>query len=86
MSTSTTPDVLAPRRTTPENLAVIKESLNEVAVNEKERMQGALARGKERLVRAEDRFEGYVREKPVQSLLIAAGAGLAIGWLLGRRR
>ncbi|MBK7877494.1 MAG: DUF883 family protein [Planctomycetes bacterium] len=86
MNTSTTPDVLAPRRTTPENLAVIKESLSEVAVNEKERMQGALARGKERLVRAEDRFENYVREKPVQSLLIAAGAGLAIGWLLGRRR
>ncbi|MBI5361821.1 MAG: DUF883 family protein [Planctomycetes bacterium] len=86
MSTTTTPDVLNPRRTTPENLTVIKESIGEVAVNERERVQGALARGKEKFVAAEKRFEHYVAEKPIQSLLIAAGAGLAIGWLLGRRR
>lgn len=86
MSTSTTPDVLNPRRTTPENLTVIKESLGEVAANERERIQGTIARGKERFLAAEKRFEHYVAEKPIQSLLIAAGAGLAIGWLLGRRR
>ncbi len=86
MNTSTTPDVLAPRRSTPENLSAIKESLGEVAVNEKERLQGAVARTKDRFVRAEDKFENFVRERPVQSILIAAGAGLAIGWLLGRRR
>lgn len=86
MSTSTNPDVLNPRRTTPENLTMIKESLGEVAVNERERIQGALGRGKEKFLAAEKRFEHYVAEKPVQSLLIAAGAGLAIGWLLGRRR
>ena len=56
MNTSTTPDVLAPRRSTPENLSAIKESLGEVAVNEKERLQGAVARTKDRFVQAEDKF------------------------------
>lgn len=83
---STAPDVLTPRRTTPENLTVIKDSLTEVAANERERMQNALVRGSQKVVDAEKKFENIVREKPIQSLLIAAGAGLAIGWLLGRRR
>ncbi len=80
-------EVLNPtRRTTPENLSAIKDALGEVAVNERDRVQSAFARGKERVVEAEHKFEGYVREKPIQSLLIAAGAGVALGWLLGRRR
>ncbi len=30
--------------------------------------------------------EGYVRENPGTSVLIAAGAGFLVGWLLSRRR
>ncbi len=37
---------------------------------------------KERLHGFEEQVEQYVREKPVQSVLIAAGVGLALGLLL----
>lgn len=85
--TTTNPEVLNPnRRTTPESLGAIKEALGDVAVNERERVQGAWTRGKERVVAAEHKFEGYVRENPIQSVLIAAGAGVALGWLLSRKR
>jgi ElaB/YqjD/DUF883 family membrane-anchored ribosome-binding protein len=30
----------------------------------------------------EERVTGYIREKPVQSVLIAAGAGVVLGWLV----
>lgn len=30
-------------------------------------------------------LQGGVRERPVQSLLIAASVGIFVGWLLGRR-
>lgn len=80
-------DVLNPqRRGTPENLAAIRDSLGEMAQNEKERVQGALERGKDRARAMERRFEGYVREHPIQTVLYAAGAGALLGWLLGRRR
>ncbi len=79
------PDVLS-RRSNAENLASIKESVVEIGANEKERIQGSLARGKERLQKYEQRFEDYVAEHPVKSVLIAAGTGIAIGWLISRRR
>jgi ElaB/YqjD/DUF883 family membrane-anchored ribosome-binding protein len=43
-------------------------------------------KSKERVVEGEKRFEHYVSEHPVKSVLIAVGAGVAVGWLLGRRR
>lgn len=80
-------DVLNPqRRGTPENLAAIRESLGEMAQNEKERMQAVLERGKDRARGMERRFEGYVREHPIQTVVYAVGAGALLGWLLGRRR
>jgi len=81
------PDVLTPqRRTTPENFATIKESVGEIAQTERERLQEVYVRGKERAQAVQHSFEDYVRQHPVRSLLIAAGTGVALGVLLGRRR
>lgn len=81
------PEVLSPhRRSTPENLANIKDSLSEVAQTEKERVQNALERAKEGARSVEHKFEDYVRAHPVKSVLIAIGTGVTLGWLLGRRR
>jgi ElaB/YqjD/DUF883 family membrane-anchored ribosome-binding protein len=75
-----------PRKTTSENLASIKESVGDIARTERERVRDVYDRGIERAHVARDRFEGYVKEKPVRSLLIAAGAGALLGFLFGRRR
>lgn len=76
-ATAPNPELLGlTRRGTPENLPV----------NEKEHIPSALERGKEKVKLYEKRFEGYVSEHPVKSVLFAVGTGLAIGWLLGRKR
>lgn len=86
MST-TSPEILSPRsRTSAENVANIKESLGEIAHVEQERVRAAYARGKERVQGLELRFEGYVRERPLRSVAMAAGVGALLGFLLGRRR
>ena len=88
------PDVINPhRRSAAESLASIKgsvgeikESVGEMVQAEREHLQETYERGKERMRTAKSGFEDYVREKPVQSLLIAAGAGALLGYILGRRR
>jgi len=60
------------------------ENVSEMPTTEK--LQSAWVKGKERLVQGEKRFEHYVVEHPVKSVLIAVGAGLTVGWLLGRKR
>jgi ElaB/YqjD/DUF883 family membrane-anchored ribosome-binding protein len=84
---NTTPDVLTPpRRTPPENIATIKDSMGEIAQAERERLRGVYELGKEKAHGMQVRFEDYVRQKPVRSILIAAGAGTLLGLVLGRRR
>ena len=81
------PDLIAPqRRSTPENIAKIKESVGEIAQTEREHLMETIGRGKERAHEVQVRFEDYVRHNPVRSLMIAAGAGAALGYVLGRRR
>ena len=60
------------------------ESVNEPPTTEK--LQSAWVRGKEGLKAGEKRFEKYVSEHPIQSVLIAVGAGVALGWLITRKR
>lgn len=42
--------------------------------------------GKKKYEDLEDRAVTYIREKPLQSVLIAAGAGLLLGYLFSSRR
>lgn len=83
----TNPDVLTPqRRSTPENIAKIKESVGEIAVTERQHLDEVFERGKERVQNVQERFEDYVRHNPMRSILIAAVSGAVLGILLGRRR
>lgn len=83
----TNPDILTPqRRTTPENVAKIKESVGAIAQAERAHLHEVYERGKERVKGAELRFEDYVRHNPLRSILIAVGTGAALGFLFGRRR
>ncbi len=45
-----------------------------------------LDEGKHKFEELEDRAVTYIREKPLQSVLIAAGAGLLLGYLFSSRR
>ncbi len=44
-----------------------------------------IEKGREKYKAAEDKVTTYVREKPIQSLAIALGAGALLGFLLRRR-
>ena len=84
---SASPEILTPQRRTPgENVAAIHESLSEIAEVERERVKSAYEHGKQKVQAVEARLEDYVRQKPVRSLLVAAGAGALLGFVLGRRR
>ena len=49
------------------------------------RLRNAVEAGKTRLTEWKGGFEEGVRERPIQSVLIAAAVGAAIGMLIGRR-
>lgn len=42
-------------------------------------------RGVDQAYSIEQAVESYIREKPIQAALIAAGVGVALGWILRRR-
>ena len=71
-----------------ETAAMAREDLREMGTlasqAAREKAQDLYARGRERTKEWEQGLETYVREKPVQSLLIAAGVGLALGFLMRR--
>ncbi len=52
----------------------------------RERTRAGLEAGREKLRAARTSLEDLVREKPIQSLLIAAAIGVALGYLLRGRR
>lgn len=84
---SNNPEVIAPqRRTTGEHVADIKESLSGIAHTEGDRMRSLVERGKERARTLQHDTQDYIRENPIRTVLIAAGVGVALGYLLGRRR
>jgi len=49
------------------------------------RLRNAMESGKTRLTEWKGGFEEGVRERPIQSILIATAVGAAIGLLIGRR-
>ena len=92
--TTMNPEVLNPqRRSNAESIASIKgsigeikESVGDVVHNERELLREKVELGKERVQAAKSGLENFVRERPVTSLAIAAGAGALLGYVLGRRR
>lgn len=49
----------------------------------RERVETFLRRSKERAHEMEHEFEGYVRTRPLRSVLVAAGVGAGLGLVLG---
>ncbi|HEX6885329.1 MAG TPA: hypothetical protein VF530_18285 [Planctomycetota bacterium] len=47
------------------------------------RAENVLRRTKDRAIEMEHELEGYVRERPLKSVLIAAGVGAGLGLVLG---
>ena len=47
------------------------------------RAEGLVTRGKDKVQVWEDDVEGYVRDRPLKALAIAAGIGAGLGLLLG---
>jgi ElaB/YqjD/DUF883 family membrane-anchored ribosome-binding protein len=63
----------------------VREDLRELGRITKDVAQEKLGVAREGAREYEDQLLNYVREKPVKSILIAGGVGLALGILLSRR-
>ena len=63
----------------------VREDLRELGRITKDVAQEKLEVARKEVREYEDQLLRYVREKPVKSILIAGGVGLALGILLSRR-
>ena len=83
MSVQSASDVINPQRKMSESIPCSDDACDmELAGKARNLYQ----KGKAKAVEMEKGFEHYVQAKPVQSVLMAAGAGLLIGYIFGRRR
>lgn len=62
-----------------------KDAATQVVGQVRERAADYLAKGKDKAKSMQGGTEEFIRENPVKSILIAAGAGLLVGFLLRRR-
>lgn len=62
-----------------------RDAANEKVHAVEETLQGYLDEGRERVDECEDRVTDYIRAKPFQSVLIAAGIGFLVSLFLRRR-
>ena len=62
------------------------ESLEAAAPDLKSKLRSMVDSGKARATEWKGGVEGGIRNKPVQSVLIAAAVGALIGLIIGRRR
>ena len=98
MSKETTPDVAAAGSTDElrQHVKTVREDLGQLGRAAKNVAQEKLGearryadehldQGKQKASEIEDQLEEYIRNKPLKSVLIAAGAGALIGYLLGRK-
>jgi len=84
-TTSHSTDTIEPR-TRPGGNASIEQAVGDAAENATSKVRSLYEKGKGKAVEWQDGVERYVREKPLQSMLIAGGTGLLLGLLIGRRR
>lgn len=66
--------------------ALAPEAAREKYAELRQSATDACDRTRERAGEAKDSVEEYIRERPIQCVLMAAGAGLLIGYLLKRSR
>lgn len=88
-SMGTADKLLNPARAGMESTGAESPSLAEQVGNVRERARGLYQRSRERAVELEGKFEDYVREHPVKSVLVASAIGAGVGLLVGvlvRRR
>lgn len=89
VSIPTTDDLRQQARVVKDDLRGLTKTAKEVAQDKlgevKQKAAGYVDEGKQKVVRAEDQVESYIREQPLKSVLIAAGAGVLLGFLLSRR-
>jgi ElaB/YqjD/DUF883 family membrane-anchored ribosome-binding protein len=98
MSKETSPDIAAADTTDElrQHAKAVREDLGQLgraATNVAQEKLGEakqyageyLDQGKQKATEIEDQVEAYIRTKPLKSVLIAAGAGALIGYLLGRK-
>lgn len=62
-----------------------KDAATQVVGQVRDRAADYFAKGKEKAKDMQGGTEEFIRENPVKSILIAAGAGLLVGFLLRRR-
>ncbi len=62
-----------------------KEASQEKLQQAKQTASEYLERSRDKASAVEDSVVSYVREKPIKSVLLAAGAGALLGFLLSRR-
>ncbi len=98
MSKETSPDVAAADSTDElrQHVKTVREDLGQLGRAAKNVAQEKLGearryadehldQGKQKASEIEDQLEEYIRNQPLKSILIAAGAGALIGYLLGRK-
>lgn len=68
-----------------EKLGEAKHKAVEYFDEGKQKTAQLLEQGKEKAARVEDQVEHYIRRKPLKSVLIAAGVGALLGFLISRR-
>ncbi len=59
----------------------VKNVADESVAYVKENFSNYYEKGQEMIQNAEQTLEGQIRKHPLRALLIAAGVGLAVGWL-----
>lgn len=72
------------KETARDEMQDVGDYLRELGATLKETVEQKFDELKDNSLEARDRVEDYVREKPVKSLLIAAGAGVLLGYLFRR--
>ena len=67
-----------------EQIGQIRDTASEYYQQGREKAAEYYEQGREKAMELEQNLEGYIREQPVKSVLIAAGIGLLLGMLWRR--